>query len=437
MSWIDSYKEKITSPAEAAGVINSGDKIYIHPGCAVPEILVDAMVQRAPELLNCEVIHILSLGKAAYARPGMLKHFRHTAFFIGPNTRYAVNQGRADFIPVYLSEIPQLFYSSQIKIDVALIHVSPPDEHGFCSFGVGVETTKAATDVARIVVAQVNPNMPRALGDSFIHISKIHKVVEADVPLMEFVQAEPDPAPDEMEVYRRIGHNIAELIDNGSTLQIGIGKIPDAVLMSLGERKDLGIHTEMFSDGIIRLVESGVITNEKKSLHPGKMVASFVLGSKRLFRFIDNNPIAEFHPSKYVNDPFIISQNKKMVAINSALQVDLTGQVCADSIGYTFFSGFGGQVDFMRGAARSEAGKPVVALPSTARGGTVSRIVTHLSEGAGVTTSRGDVHFVATEYGIVDLHGKKIGERVKSLIGIAHPKFREELSRFAREKCWV
>ncbi len=437
MSWAESYKSKVTSPFGAAKLLNSGDRIYIHPGCAVPEVLVDAMVQRANELFNCEVIHILSLGKAAYAQPEMLPHFRHTAFFIGPNTRDAVNQGRADFVPVYLSEIPQLFYSGEIKIDVALIHVSPPDEHGFCSFGVGIETTKAATEIARVVIAQVNPNMPRALGDSFIHISKIHRVVEADVPIMEFVQVEPDPPADELEVYRRIGQNIAGIIENGSTLQLGIGKIPDAVLTSLGEKKDLGIHTEMFSDGIIRLVENGVITNEKKTLHPGKIVASFVLGSRKLFDFIDNNPIAEFHPSQYVNDPFVISQNKKMVALNSALQIDLTGQVCADSIGYTFYSGFGGQVDFMRGAARSEGGKPIMALPSTAKDGTVSRIATHLAEGAGVTTSRGDVHYVATEFGVANLHGKKISERVKSLIGIAHPKFRDELTHFAKQKCWV
>ncbi len=437
MPWVDTYRSRITSPFEAVKSIKSGDKVYIHPGCAVPEVLVDAMVSRADDLYGCEVLHLLSLGEAKYARPGMESHFRHTALFIGKNTRDAVNQGRADFVPVFLSEIPSLFYSREMKIDVALIHVSPPDAHGFCSFGVGVETTKAATEVARVVIAQVNPNMPRALGDSFIHVSKIHGIVETDVPIMEFPQVEPDTSEEELQVYMKIGENIADLIEDGSTLQLGIGKIPDAVLMSLGGKSDLGIHSEMFSDGVIKLVESGVITNEKKSLHPGKMVASFVLGSKRLFEFIHNNPIAEFHPSQYVNDPFVISQNKKMIAINSALQIDLTGQVCADSIGYNFYSGFGGQADFIRGAARSEGGKPIMALPSTAKGGTISRIAVHLTEGAGVTTSRGDVHYVATEFGVANLHGKKISERVRALVSIAHPKFRDELTFAARQRCWI
>ncbi len=437
MSWVETYRSKSTTACEAVKLIQSGDHIYVHPGCAVPEVLIDAMVKRADELQGCEVIHILSLGKATYVQPEMASHFHHTALFIGTNTREAVNQGRADFVPVFLSEIPRLFYSGEINIEVALIHVSPPDEHGFCSFGVGVETTKAATEVARVVIAQVNPNMPRALGDSFIHVSKIDKVVETDVPIKELPQVEPDTSEEEMEMYRKIGRNIAELIENGSTLQLGIGKIPDAVLLSLAGKKDLGIHSEMFSDGVIKLVESGVITNEKKSLHPGKMVASFVLGSRVLFDFIHNNPIAEFHPSQYVNDPFIISQNKKMVAINSALQIDLTGQVCADSIGYKFYSGFGGQVDFIRGSARSEGGKPILAVPSTAKNGEVSRIVLNLAEGAGVTTSRGDVHYVATEFGVVNLHGKGISERVRSLIGIAHPKFREELTYAAKRRCWI
>jgi 4-hydroxybutyrate CoA-transferase len=427
----------VTTAEEAVKVIKSGDKIHLHPGCAVPEILVDAMVNRASDLHDCEVIHVLSVGKAKYAEPEMAPHFRHTSLFIGKNVRDAVNEGRADFVPVFLSEIPGLFHSGEIKIDVALIQVSPPDEHGFCSFGVGVDITKSATEVAKIVIAQVNHSMPRALGDSFIHISKIHKVVEVDVPIMELNQVEPDAAEEELGVFKKIGENISGLIEDGSTLQLGIGKIPDAVLMFLEGKKDLGVHSEMFSDGVVKLVENGIITNEKKSIHPGKMVAGFVLGSKKLFDFIHNNPIAEFHPTHYVNDPFIISQNKKMVAINSAIQIDLTGQVCADSIGYNFYSGFGGQVDFIRGAARSEGGKPIVALPSTAKDGTVSRIATHLAEGAGVTTSRGDVHYVATEFGVVNLHGKKISERVKALISIAHPKFREELTCFAKKRLWI
>jgi acetyl-CoA hydrolase len=395
------------------------------------------MVDRAPELYDCEVLHVLSVGKARYVEPEMAQHFKHTALFIGNNVRKAVNEGRADFVPVFLSEISGLFYSGDIKIDVALIHVSPPDEHGFCSFGVGVDVTKPATDVAKVVIAQVNHNMPRALGDSFIHVSKIHKIVEVDAPIMELPQMELDATDEEIGVFRRIGENISSMIEDGSTLQVGIGKIPDAVLMSLEGKKDLGIHSEMFSDGVIKLVENGIINNEKKSIHPGKMVAGFVLGTRKLFDFIDNNPIAEFHPTHYVNDPFIISQNKKMVAINSAIQIDLTGQVCADSVGYDLYSGFGGQVDFIRGAARSEGGKPIVALPSTAKKGTVSRITTHLAEGAGVTTSRGDVHFVATEFGVVNLHGKKISDRAKALISIAHPRFRDELTCFAKKRMWM
>ncbi len=437
MSWIDTYRSRITTAEEAVKVIKSGDKIYLHGGCAIPQILVEAMVGRAPELHGCEVIHILTVGNAKYTEPEMAKHFRHTALFMGKNVRDAVNEGRADFVPIFLSEIAKLFYSSQIKIDVALIHVSPPDEHGFCSFGVGVDTTKPATEVAKMVIAQVNHSMPRALGDSFIHVSKIHKAVEVDIPIMELPQIEPDASEGELDVFKKIGENISDLIEDGDTLQLGIGKIPDAVLMSLEGKKDLGVHSEMFSDGVIKLVENGIITNEKKSLHPGKMVAAFVLGSKKLFDFIHNNPIAEFHPTHYVNDPFIVSQNKKMIAINSAIQIDLTGQVCADSIGYNFYSGFGGQVDFIRGAARSEGGKPIVALPSTARNGTISRIAVHLTEGAGVTTSRGDVHYVATEFGVVNLHGKKISERARALISIAHPKFRDELTCFAKKRLWI
>jgi len=437
MPWIDSYRSRVTTAQEAVKVIKSGDKIHLHPGCAVPEVLVDAMVDRAPELYDCEVLHVLSVGKARYVEPEMAQHFKHTALFIGNNVRKAVNEGRADFVPVFLSEISGLFYSGDIKIDVALIHVSPPDEHGFCSFGVGVDVTKPATDVAKVVIAQVNHNMPRALGDSFIHVSKIHKIVEVDAPIMELPQMELDATDEEIGVFRRIGENISSMIEDGSTLQVGIGKIPDAVLMSLEGKKDLGIHSEMFSDGVIKLVENGIINNEKKSIHPGKMVAGFVLGTRKLFDFIDNNPIAEFHPTHYVNDPFIISQNKKMVAINSAIQIDLTGQVCADSVGYDLYSGFGGQVDFIRGAARSEGGKPIVALPSTAKKGTVSRITTHLAEGAGVTTSRGDVHFVATEFGVVNLHGKKISDRAKALISIAHPRFRDELTCFAKKRMWM
>ncbi len=433
MHWLERYKSKLRTPAEAAKLITSGTRVYVHPGCAMPEVLVNAMCDRYLELEDVEVIHLLTVGKSAYSGPEMEGHFRHNALFIGANVRKAVNEGRADFTPVFLSEIPGLFYRGILPIDVALIHVSPPDEHGFCSLGVGADCTKPATEVAKIIIAQVNPHMPRTLGDCFIHVNKFTCAVEVDTPLRELPQVDLSITPAEAAVYESIGKNVADLIENGSTLQLGIGAIPDAVLKYLHSKKDLGIHTEMFADGIIRLVEEGVITNEKKTLHPGKMIVSFVLGSQALFDFIDNNPAIEFHPSHYVNDPFIIAQNAKMVAINSAIEVDLTGQVCADSIGNYFYSGFGGQVDFIRGAARSKGGKPIIALPSTAKQGTLSRIATRLAEGAGVTTSRGDVHYVVTEYGVADLYGKTIRERVRALIGIAHPSFREELERFAYE----
>jgi 4-hydroxybutyrate CoA-transferase len=428
------YERKFVTAEEAVSVIRSGDRVYIHPGCAVPQVLVDAMVARYQELHDVEVCHLLGVGEAAYVRPEMEGHFRHNAFFVGKNVRKAVCEGRADFTPIFLSEIPALIQSKHFRIDVALIQVSPPDEHGFCSFGVGVECTRAATDVAKIVIAQINPNMPRSLGDSFIHISRIDYCVEVDVPLRELPQLEGDETPEELENYRKIGEHVASLIEDGATLQLGIGRIPDAVVRFLGDRKHLGIHSEMVSDGIIPLIESGVITNQKKTLLPGKVVTSFVLGSHELFEYIDNNPFFEFRPTQFTNDPFTIARNRKMVAINSAIEIDLTGQVCADSMGYKFYSGFGGQLDFIRGAARSEGGKPVIALPSTAKNGTISRITPHLREGAGVTTTRGDVHYVATEYGVVNLHGKTVRERIELLISIAHPKFRSELEAFAREK---
>jgi 4-hydroxybutyrate CoA-transferase len=434
MKWHDRYKSKFRTAAEAVKSIQSSQRVYVHPGCAIPEILVDAMCARADELSDVEVIHILVPGTLPYSQPGMEGHFRHNALFIGKNARASVNDGRADFTPIFLSEIPGLFMRGILPIDVALIHVSPPDEHGFCSYGVGVECTKTAAEVAKVVIAQINPKMPRALGDSFIHVDKITHCVEVDMPLLEMSQVAKNISHTEQEVYRKIGKNIAELIEDGSTLQLGIGSIPEAVATFLFDKKDLGIHTEMFSDAVVKLVENGIITNERKSLHKGKMIGSFVLGTKVVFDFIDNNPRIEFHPSQYTNDPFIIAQNDKMVAINSAIEIDLTGQVCADSIGHTFFSGFGGQVDFMRGAARSKGGKPIIAIPSTAKNGQYSRIVPSLAEGAGVTTSRGDVHFVATEYGVADLYGKTIRERARALMDIAHPKFREDLERYSCEQ---
>jgi len=437
MQWLERYKSKLRTASEAVGIIRSGQRVYVHPGCAMPETLVNAMCDRAGELEDVEVIHLLTVGKTGYSNPEMEGHFRHNALFVGANVRKAVNEGRADFTPVFLSEIPGLFQRGILPIDVALIHVSPPDEHGFCSFGVGVECTKPATEVAKTIIAQVNPHMPRTLGDCFIHVDKFTFAVEADVPLRELPQVSGSLTPYEAGVYEQIGRNVADMIENGSTLQMGIGAIPDAVLRFLHTKKDLGIHTEMFADGVIGLVEEGVITNEKKTLHPGKIIASFVLGNQPLFDFIDNNPVIEFHPSHYTNDPFIIARNDRMVAINSAIEVDLTGQVCADSIGHYFYSGFGGQVDFMRGAARSKGGKPIIALPSTAKQGTLSRITPRLTEGAGVTTSRGDVHYVVTEFGVADLYGRTIRERVRALIDIAHPSFREELERFAHERKYM
>ncbi len=422
------FHEKLVSAEVALQTVCSGDTVYVHPGCATPLRLLDALVARREELENVRIVHIMSLGRADYVRPGMEKHFRHTALFIGKNVRDAVNEGRADYIPIFLSEIPRLFTSKTIPVDVALIHVSPPDEHGFCSFGVGVECTKAAASMANVVIAQVNPNMPRVLGDSFIHVRNVTYFVEADDPLTEL------PRVRMSQAFEDIGRNVAALVDDGATLQLGIGGIPDAVLNHLRDRKHLGVHTEMFSDGMVELVEAGIVTSERKTLHPGKIVASFVLGSKKLFQFIHNNPIVEFHPSDYVNDPFVIAQNDKMVAINSAIQVDLTGQICSDSIGDSVYSGFGGQVDFVRGASRAKGGKAVIALLSTAKSGEISRIVPYLDEGAGVVTSRADVHFVATEYGVADLHGRSMRERSRALIGIAHPKFREELEAGARKR---
>ena len=429
MHWVDLYRRKVTTAAEAVKSISSGQHVWIHGGCNNPIELIEALVGRAGELENVELIHILTFGKAEYTEAKYARSFRHRALFTGHNVRQAVNEGRADFVPIHLSMIPRLLYDGHIKADVALIQISPPDEHGFCSFGVGIEVTKAAAELAGTVIALVNKQMPRALGDAFIHVSRLTHVVEVDRPVLELPQVK-----EIGEVAKAIGHNIADLIEDGATLQMGIGEIPDAVLLFLKSKRHLGIHTEMFSDGVVELFENGVITNEAKTLHRGKIVASFVLGSQKTFDFIDNNPFCEFRPSDYVNDPFVIAQNDKMVAINSALAVDITGQVCADSIGRSIYSGFGGQVDFIRGAARSKGGKPVIALPATAKQGTVSRIVDALAEGSGVVTTRADVHNVVTEYGTAALFGKSLRERAQALIAIAHPDFRDELRAAARKR---
>lgn len=411
---------------EALRVVKSGQRVYIHPGCAEPESLVEALVSRKDDLENVEIVHILTLGTAPYVGPGMEGHFRHRSLFTGGNVRQAVNEGRADYVPIFLGEIHRLFTNGALPIDVSLIQVSPPDEHGFCSFGVGIDITKPATEASKVVIAEVNRQMPRTLGDSFIHLHKINHIVEVDRPVLEL------PRVSMSDLHSRIGAHVADLVENGSTLQMGIGGIPDAVLFHLQDKQDLGVHTEMFSDGVIELVQKGVINNEKKTLHRGKIVSAFVLGSRSLYDFIDNNPICEFHPDSYVNDPFVIAQNDKMVAINSALQVDLTGQVCADSIGHSIYSGFGGQLDFIRGAARSEGGKPIIALPATAKNDTISRIVLNLDRGAGVVTTRADVHFVVTEFGVAYLFGKSLRERAAALIKIAHPNFRDQLTAEAK-----
>jgi len=391
------------------------------------------MVRRKDELSDVEIYHILVVGDIPYTKPGMEKHFKHKAFFIGANTRTAVNEGRAEFIPIFLSEVTMLFKRGVIQADVALIHVSPPDEHGFCSYGIDVGNIKTPAEKAKCVIAQVNKNMPRALGNSFIHVNKIDFIVEVDEPLKELPQADPDATPEILLIYDKIGQHVAGMIEDGSTLQMGIGAIPDAVLKYLHHKNDLGVHTEMFSDGLIELVQEGVVNGERKTLHPGKIIAGFVLGTKRSYNFIDNNPVFEFHPQEYVNDPFLISKNDKMVAINSAIEIDLTGQVCSDSIGTKFFSGIGGQVDFVRGAAHSEGGKPIIALPAATKDLKFSKIVTTLKSGAGVVTSRGDVHYVVTEYGVAYLFGKSIQERVRALIDISHPAFRDELTEFAKK----
>ena len=427
MNWDLQYRSKVTDVDTALGYIQSGDRVYVGGGAGVPRELMAHLTDHAGRLRDVELTHILTFAEAPYVAPEYAQSFRVNALFIGANVRKAVQEGRADFTPVFLSEIPALFRDGPLPLDAALISVSPPDEHGFCSFGVEIGATKPAAEEARIIIAEVNQQMPRTLGDSFIHVSRLTHIVETDYDLPEV------PQGGSSDLHLRVGQHIAEMIPDGATLQMGIGSIPDAVLQNLGDHRDLGIHTELFSDGVIDMVDRGVITCSRKTFHTGKIVAGFLFGSRRLYEFVHNNPMIEMHPTDYVNDPFNIAQNEKMVAINSALQVDLTGQVCADSIGPRFYSGVGGQVDFIRGAARSKGGLPIVAFLSTAKGDTLSRIVPTLYEGSGVVTTRNDVHYVATEYGVASLYGKSVRERSKALIAIAHPNFREELTRQAHE----
>jgi 4-hydroxybutyrate CoA-transferase len=419
---------------DAVAHIESGMRVFVTGNCSFRQQLVAALVRRAPELTNVEIIQVLTIGNADYVQPAMQGHLRVNTLFISENVRAAVNDGRADFTPCRLSEIPLLFTRRAVPLDVAFIHVSPPDDHGFCSFGVEVGVTKAAAESARIVIAEVNPRMPRTLGDSFIHISKIDYCVDVDYPLPEFRNSESGP------LYEKIGKHIADMIEDGDCLQLGIGAIPNGVLPYLTSKRNLGMHSEMFSDGIIDLVEQGIMNCESKNLHPGKIIAGFCLGSQRLYDYVNDNPSMEFRPTEYVNNPFLIAQNDHMVAINSAIEVDLTGQVCADSIGTRLYSGVGGQLDFIRGAAHSVGGKPIIALPSTTTlrdGRLVSKIVPTLKPGAGVTTTRNDVHFVVTEYGVANLYGKTIRQRARALIDVAHPDFREEMARCAHELVYL
>lgn len=427
MTNLSSTAPQMVTAEEALSLVHSGQRVYIGGGCGVPSSLLDALIARAPTLRDVEILHMLTAGDNPTAAPEYQQAFHHNAFFIGANLRRAVHEGRADFTPIFLSEIPRLFRSGQLPIDVAIIQVAPPDEHGFCSLGVEVGCTLPAAQLARTVIAEINTQMPRTLGDSFIHLSHISACVETDRALPELPQGQSNP------IAEQIGQHIASMIPDGATLQLGIGAIPDAVLRFLGHKRHLGIHSELFSDGVIDLVEAGVIDGEAKTLHHGKLVAGFVIGTRRLFDWVHNNAMVELHPADHVNDPFIIAQHRHMVAINSALQVDLTGQVCADSLGARLYSGVGGQVDFIRGAARSEGGLPIIALPSTAKSGAVSRIVPMLEPGAGVVTSRYDVHYVVTEYGVAALYGKTLAQRTRALIAIAHPDYRRALTVAAQQ----
>jgi 4-hydroxybutyrate CoA-transferase len=431
-NWQGTVQSRITTPEEAVKAIKSGDRVFLTGNASVPLPLLDALVKRAPELKDVEVCHPLTICPDDYVSPEMEGHLRINSMFISANVRKAVNQGRADFTPVMLSEFPLLFKNGHLPLDVALIHVSPPDENGFCSMGAESGLTISAAEVSRIVIAQVNEQMPRTLGDTAMHIDKMHHIVPCDSPLFEMPMGEDA----DQEVVEKIAAHIAKLIPDGATMQLGIGALPNAVLKFLFEKKDLGIHSELISDGVIDLVEAGVVNGSRKSLHPGKIICGFLLGTKRLYDWVDNNPLVELHRTEYVNDPFVVAQNDRMVAINSAIEVDFTGQVCADSIGTKMHSAVGGQLDFIYGASRSSGGVPIIALPSTSQlrdGSVVSKIVPMLKMGAGVVTSRNHVHYVVTEFGVAALYGKTVRQRTQALINIAHPQFRAEITEKAKE----
>jgi acyl-CoA hydrolase len=428
MNWLDDYKGKLQSAADAVQVIESGDRVYYGGNAAIPQALVHALAARRDSLENVQLNHVLLLGEDPLSAPGMEGHFRHNSLFVGPADREAVNDGRADYVPIFLHQIPRLFRERIVPLDVAMIQVSPPDEHGFLSLGVEVLASTAAVQMAKTVIVQVNEKMPRVLGDSFLHVGRVQAIVECTEPLPTL---ESKPATD---IERAIAAHVIQLITPESTVQMGIGGIPDSVYESMDSGLELGVHTEMISDGAMRAIQRGVVTGAHKTVHPGKVVCTFALGSEELYDFLDNNPLIEAHPVSHVNDPEVVSQIDNMVAVNSALEVDLTGQVCSDSIGPYIYSGFGGQVDFIRGAAHSKGGRPIIALPATAKRGEMSRIVPFLKQGAGVVTSRADVHYVVTEHGIANLFGKNLRERAEALIRIADPRFHGELETAAKER---
>ncbi len=429
--WKQKYAGQICTAAEACKHIQSGNNIFIGTGCGQPQHLVQALVEHSPHVYDAHIIHLLTMGSAPYATEAFAEKYKMNSFFIADNVRGALERGMGDYTPIFLSDIPRLFSSGRMPVDAALISVTPPDVNGLCSFGVSVDIVKSAVANAKLVIAQINERMPRTMGNSFIHVNSIDWMVPFDEPL---ITVEP-PVPN--EALRRIGQNLARLVEDGSTIECGIGRIPQALAEFLHDKKELGVHTEMFGDWILELIECGAVTCTKKTINHGKIVASFCMGSQRLYDTIHNNPMFEFHPTEYVNDPYIIAQHDKMVGINVGLEIDLTGQVCADSLGYKFYSGIGGQVDFIRGCARSRGGKPIIAMPSTAKDDTISRIVPKLTDGAGVVTTRGDVHYVVTEFGIAYLHGKSIRERAMALINIAHPKFRKELIQAAKAQRYI
>ena len=417
---------KLVSPAEAVAGIDSGQTVYIHCAAATPSVLLDALVARAPELRDVTVAHLHTEGPGPHLAPEMAGHFRHRALFVGPNARKAINEGRADYVPVFLSDVPRLFEHGLLPLDAVLVNATPPDAHGFCSLGTSVEAMHAAIRAARTVIVQLNRSVPRTLGESFIHVDDIDLAIEVDVPPYEV------PPPPVGDVEERIGAFVADLVPDGATLQLGIGAIPTAVARHLHDRRDLGVHTEMFTDPVMDLVEAGAITGARKERNRGKIVTAFLMGTRRLYDFVDDNPMVEMRAVDFTNDTHVIRTFSKMVAINSAIEVDLTGQVCADSIGGRVYSGVGGQMDFIRGAALATEGRAIIALPSTAAGGTVSRIAPALNAGAGVVTTRAHVRTIVTEFGVAELFGRSTTERAHALIGIAHPDFRERLTTQAK-----